>query len=204
MSNERTAKLLRPFVYQGPRASPRIGPFNLQSKQRCDPRRRVLWQQPWFNGQGEFLGFGDLSIDNIKTIARNISREEFFIGCWKFRSFKDLREAIFCPSIEFVGRHCQFIVTCNMVLFVEGSRLEKLAIHFTSDIKWCKVKQIDAYHWLLIDEVKQHNEEIEIVTSSDSGETLSSNLLRQVPNEPLVRFVLEDISSRVEVHLKTG
>lgn len=131
------------------------GPFDFYSQQRR--RFAIFKQQPWFNRNGEFLGFGDLDINDIKTVATSIEDGEWFIVCGNFP--KDhLRIAIRSPEkherLDLIGRFCEVVIYCNSILIVEGSALESIPYQGflrRYNVQWSGLRRQDIYHWLMIE-----------------------------------------------------
>lgn len=131
------------------------GPFGFYGQQRRP--FAVFKQQPWFNRQGEFLGFGDLDMQDIKTIAKKIEEGEWFLVCGSFPK-DQLRIAIRSPEqrerLDFIGKFCEVVIYNHHVLIVEHSALKTIpyqGFFRRHNIQWSCLRRADVYHWLMIE-----------------------------------------------------
>ena len=77
----------------------------------------------WYNKSGERLGFGDLSIADLRRIAVGIPDGELFIvlheqDTW-LRDVKGVKLDVEAPGVEYVAAKCCYIIAPLLVHFVD-------------------------------------------------------------------------------------
>lgn len=86
----------------GLETDPKKTPFALLNNQyRLD---NIIQNAGWFNGKGERVGTGDLSLKDMQRVAKNISSSEIFIALTEFDSGVDLPSNLdrTAPGIPYV------------------------------------------------------------------------------------------------------
>ncbi len=124
-------KILVPGIY-GTEFEKKMGPFGL----RCGQIRSEFWlpahNSGWYNCQGEKIGWGDLSSDDLKRIAEEIPQGELFIVLSEEYSFGTFIEenpgltGSLCtaspdeqnPGVTFVAEKCHIIVSRGVCFWV--------------------------------------------------------------------------------------
>lgn len=81
--------------------------------------RRIMHNCGWYNKVGEFLGWGDLSEDDINRIAREISAGDAFFILPERAPYDNPRlDDNPHPGIQEVINWCTFMITKECVYFV--------------------------------------------------------------------------------------
>ena len=113
-------------------------PWGIVSAQKRDPKERVVANAGWYNGRGEYVGFGDLSASDLVKLAQVLQVGEVFVVLSENDSFRnfvkgtDAYYAAFCgggvpivplnwqkPGFEYLKERCILIVVCGSVSVVE-------------------------------------------------------------------------------------
>jgi hypothetical protein len=89
---------------------------------------RLAKNAGWYNKNGEKLGFGDLSSQDLNNISQDIKENELFIvlnesdASWYFtptgKGAKKPKLKEDSPGKDYVSNHCYFLVTRKKVFYV--------------------------------------------------------------------------------------
>lgn len=87
-----------------------------------DDAQKLFHNGAWFNGHGQYLGFGDVSSLHVRNIAYEIAPGESFI----IMSQNPWSECVKAglepenPGLGYIARHAALIVSCSKVQVVRG------------------------------------------------------------------------------------
>ena len=115
---------LTKFIYSGhidPKKTP-FGLINHQTRITDD----VISCAGWFNGSGEKLGAGDLSIKDLHRISVSIGKESFLVlsegdTLWSVPSSLNSSE----PGIDYVMQRCVWYVTTGCIIRIRDGKDEE-------------------------------------------------------------------------------
>lgn len=98
--------------------------FGLSYGQLRGGSAKLTHNSGWYNKNGEKLGFGDLSSNDIKRIAREIAPDELFIvlgekdSYWNFYHNGRINDDEGAPGIDYVAEHARFIIAKSEAFYV--------------------------------------------------------------------------------------
>lgn len=77
----------------------------------------------WFNSRGEKLGYGDLSLDDLKTVSKQIPSKELFFVLSEFDTAWDIPKELDkqAPGIDYVMKHCLWVVYSGEIFKVRDA-----------------------------------------------------------------------------------
>jgi hypothetical protein len=83
----------------------------------------ILNNAGWFNGAGEKLGFGDLSISDFDTIAKNHHADDIFLVCSEFDTSWNMPNHLDsqAPGLDYIMKNCIWAVYNNRIIKVRNT-----------------------------------------------------------------------------------
>ncbi len=102
-----------------------IGPFGLIGSQM---RSGAYIHNPgWYNGNGEFLGWGDLKVDDLQKIAAEIAEDEAFVVIdetdWRTQRHPELKseKGYEHVPVDFLARHALCVIRRGRIAWRDQS-----------------------------------------------------------------------------------
>ena len=139
----------------------------------------------WYNKAGEKLGWGDLSLDDIRTICREIDPGELFVilsehdSFWKFTtsigtigSMCSVRPDAEAPGVDYIAEHARYIIA-NGAIYALDARED-----FERDGVFFQVQKPEDAKYML----KQYNQ--------PAVEKVPMETIRNLPQENPMKIII--------------
>jgi len=137
--------LLVKGVY-GLETNPKKTPFGLLNHQfRLDG---LLNNAGWFNKYGEKLGYGDITIADLKKVSASIPKDELFIILPEFETSWSMPSSLdsSAPGLDYVTQNCSWCILSNTIYRIKP---EGAAENLTKDgVDYTKISRQEFYNFV--------------------------------------------------------
>jgi hypothetical protein len=107
--------VLTKYIF-GNQIDPKKTPFGLLSGQVR--HNAIITSAGWYNYNGQKLGYGDLSLQDMEKISLNISKLEIFFALTEGDSFWNIPKEINStePGLDYIANNAAWIITKSLII----------------------------------------------------------------------------------------